>query len=130
MLSIQSALLFSSLLLPSIPPASSPHPTSRRMLSCVQRFLVLLPLPCITLILICLLMLLGDLLRPSGPLPNDGGCEHCLESSVPYLDSKEASYLTSETSLSSHTALVDDLIIGLRDCHPEIRPLQLFRSNL
>lgn len=63
MLSIQSALLFSSLLLPSIPPASSPHPTSRRMLSCVQRFLVLLPLPCITLILICLLMLLGDLLR-------------------------------------------------------------------
>ena len=52
------------------PPASSPHPTSRRMLSCVQRFLnfepsslVLVPLPCITLILICLLMLLGDLLR-------------------------------------------------------------------
>ena len=67
---------------------------------------------------------------PSGPLPNDGGCEHHLESSVPYLDSKEASDLTSETSLSSDTTLVDDLIIGLRDCHPEIRPLQLLRSNL
>ena len=47
-------------------------------------------------------------------LPDDGEREHRLESSVPDLESAEASVLTSEISLSSDTALVDDLIIGLR----------------
>ena len=49
-------LPFQFLLLQSIPPASSPPPSSRRMLSCIWRFLrnlkpktlVLLPPPCIT----------------------------------------------------------------------------------
>ena len=47
-------------------------------------------------------------------LPDDGEREHRLESSVPDLESAEASVLTSEISISSDTALVDDLIIGLR----------------
>ena len=50
------------------------------------------------------LLLLGDLMRKGGhsrPLPDDGGCEHCLD-----LESAEASDLTLETSLSSDRALI------------------------
>lgn len=56
----------SSLLLPSISPASSPPPSSRNMLflgNLKPKTLVLLPLPCITLILVCLWVLLVDIWR-------------------------------------------------------------------
>ena len=44
--------------------------------------------------------------RPSLPLPDDRGCEHCLEFSVLDLESAETSDLTLETSLSSDRALI------------------------
>lgn len=56
----------SSLLLPSISPASSPPPSSRNMLflgNLKLKTLVLLPLSCITLILVCLWILLVDIWR-------------------------------------------------------------------
>ena len=59
-----------SLMIPSIPPSSSPPTTSRSLLSRCRKYLrnlrpetlVLLPLPYITIILICLLILLFDIL--------------------------------------------------------------------
>ena len=97
-----------SILIRSLSLASSPSTTSRSLLSRCRRCrrcrrylrnlrpetLVLVPLPCITLILICLLILLFDILLEVNS--NNGG----YESPIPNL---EESDVTNETVLSSGT---------------------------
>ena len=119
-----------SILIPSIPAPSSPPPTLRSRQSRCRRYmrseqtktLVLLPLPCIVLILLCLPILLYDIWMEeiyNSPSLSKRGCE----SLCPDLDAAETSVETEETSLSS-----EDESSSLPDYEPPSHPLQSIDS--